>query len=358
MPSGVGSKGRIEKLMEKDLSAVLESGARWAIENGYGWEEDLERLEENGEMKTARSETALNDRTYKRGSPQLGSLGAGNHFMEIQKVEKIFDKKTAEAFGVLEEDQVMVMIHTGSRGFGHQVATDFLRKMEKELGPSGVAKLPDRELINAPFQSKIGQEYFASMSAAANYAFANRQMITHWIRESLSMVWGKSPEDLGMNIVYDICHNIGKLEKHKIDGKVREVIIHRKGATRSLPAGHENVPLVYRKVGQPVLIPGSMGTASYLLVGTQGALDKSFGSTAHGAGRLMSRVKAKNIYRGEKVKKDLADIGISLKSVSWNGVAEEAPGAYKDVDEVINISNSTGIGKVVAKMKPVGVIKG
>ncbi len=358
VPAGVGRGGRIEKLMERELREVLIKGARWAVENGYGWEEDLERLEENGEMKTSIPEAALNERTYKRGSPQLGSLGAGNHFLEIQKVEEIYDNETAKIFGVFDKDQIMMMIHTGSRGFGHQVATDYIRRMEKELGPGEISKLPDRELINAPFQSDLGQNYFGAMSSAANYAFANRQMISHWVRDSFSAVFAKSPEELGMDIIYDVCHNIGKVEKHKIDGKMRDVIVHRKGATRSLPAGHDNVPIVYKKVGQPVIIPGSMGTASYLLVGTNGALEKSFGSTAHGAGRVMSRVKAKKTYRGENVKHDLEKIGISLKSLSWSGVAEEAPGAYKDVDEVVRISNSTGIGKLVAKLKPVGVIKG
>lgn len=358
VPAGVGRKGRIQKLMESELEEVLSKGARWAVENGYGWKDDLKRLEENGEMKTANTENALNEKTYKRGSPQLGSLGAGNHFLEIQKVEKIYDEDTAKAFGILDEGQIMVMAHTGSRGFGHQIATDYLRRMEKDIGSEGVSKLPDRELINAPFQSELGQKYFGAMSAAANYAFANRQMITHWIRESFSSVFGREAEELGMDIVYGICHNIGKLEKHKIDGKMKEVIVHRKGATRSLPPGHENVPEIYNKAGQPVIIPGSMGTASYVLSGTQEAIEKSFGSTAHGAGRVMSRIKAKKEYRGENIKNELKDMGISLKSMSWSGVAEEAPGAYKDVDEVVNISHRTGIGRLVAKLKPVGVIKG
>jgi len=358
VPAGVGSKGRIERLSEAKMHDVLSGGAKWAVENGYGWDDDLKRLEENGEMKTAVPDYALNEKTYKRGAPQLGSLGAGNHFLEVQRVDEIYNERTAEAFGITGRGQVVVMIHTGSRGFGHQVATDYLRRMEKLLGPEGIAKLPDRELIYAPFQSDIGQEYFGAMSAAANYGFANRQMITHWVRESFSRIFAQSPEDMGMNLVYGLCHNIGKVEKHIIDGKMKKVIIHRKGATRSLPAGHENTPDVYKDIGQPVLIPGSMGTASYLLVGTKEALEKSFGSTAHGAGRAMSRVKARKSYRGEQIKSELENEGISLKSMSWNGVAEEAPGAYKDVDEVVRISDDSGIGRLVAKLKPVGVIKG
>ena len=358
IPAGVGSKGRIEKLTEGKLRDVVSDGAKWAIENGYGWEDDLKRLEENGRMKTARPEYAINERTYKRGAPQLGSLGAGNHFLEVQKVDEIYDERAAEAFGITKKGQIMVMIHTGSRGFGHQVATEYLRRMEKELGSEGISKLPDRELINAPFQSETGQEYFGAMSCAANYGFANRQMITHWVRESFSRVFAESPENLGMSLVYGLCHNIGKIEKHKVDGKIKDVIVHRKGATRSLPAGHENTPEVYKDVGQPVIIPGSMGTASYVLVGSEASLEKSFGSTAHGAGRAMSRIKAKKTYRGEKIKNELEKRGIALKSLSWSGVAEEAPDAYKDVDEVVRISDATGIGKLVAKLLPVGVIKG
>lgn len=357
VPVGVGMDGKLGSIQKSKLDSVLNSGAKWAVENGYGWQEDLKRIEENGQMKSA-SSTKISDKAFKRGSPQLGSLGAGNHFLEIQRVEKIYDPKIAKVFGIDHEDQITIMIHTGSRGIGHQICSDYLREMERSLGEEKIRKLPDRELIYAPFQSQLGQDYFASMSAAANYAFCNRQMITHWMRESFSSVFHQSPESLDMNIIYDVCHNIGKLEKHKINGVTKDVVVHRKGATRSFPPDHPDVPEIYRKVGQPVIIPGSMGTASYLLVGTQKAMELSFGSTAHGAGRLMSRIKATKSFRGEHIKRDLENKGISLKALSWSGVAEEAPQAYKDIDEVVGVSDSIGIGKLVAKLKPVGVIKG
>jgi tRNA-splicing ligase RtcB len=294
----------------------------------------------------------LSPRAIERGIPQLGTLGAGNHFLEIQKVSEIFDGDVAGVFGIHSVGQILVMIHCGSRGLGHQVASDFIRLMENKIGSRG---LPDRELINAPVRSPLGQQYYKSMSAAVNYAFANRQMIAHWVRNVFKKVMGSAE---GMEQVYDVCHNVAKVERHAIDGRLKDVCVHRKGATRSFGPGREEIPEVYRSVGQPIFIPGSMGTASYILVGTHEAEQLSFGSTAHGAGRVMSRHEAIRRFRGEKIKQDLESRGIELKSTSWKGVAEEASQAYKDVDEVVKVSHKVGIGKLVAKVIPVGVMKG
>jgi tRNA-splicing ligase RtcB len=288
--------------------------------------------------------------------PQLGSLGSGNHFIEIQKVDKIYDKDIAKVFG-LEEGQTTVMIHTGSRGLGHQTCSDYLRKMEKEFHDI-IQKLPDRELVYAPAGSKLAEQYFSAMSCAANYAWCNRQMIVHWVREAFQQVFKQDPEKLGMDIIYDVAHNISKIEEHIIDKKKRKVYMHRKGATRAFPPNHPEIPQDYRKVGQPVLIPGSMGTASYVLVGTERGMKETFGSTAHGAGRVMSRHAALKQFRGEKVKKELQSKGIYVRSASWKGIAEEAPGVYKDIDEVAKVSHEAGIGNLVARLIPVGVVKG
>ncbi|MGB2844240.1 MAG: RtcB family protein [Candidatus Aminicenantaceae bacterium] len=350
VPAGVG-KGGITRLSRNVLLEVCVRGAEWAVENGYGQRDDLKRTEENGRMREA-DPGFLSSRAVERGIPQLGTLGAGNHFLEIQKVSKIFDRDVARAFGIHSENQILVMIHCGSRGLGHQVASDYIRLMENKLGSRG---LPDRELINAPVRSQLGQEYYKSMSAAVNYAFANRQMIAHWVRNVFSKVMGSSE---GMDQVYDVCHNVAKIEKHRIYGELKEVCIHRKGATRSFGPGREEIPEIYRSVGQPIIIPGSMGTASYILAGTTEAEELSFGSTAHGAGRLMSRHEARRRFRGEKIKQDMESKGIELKSTSWKGVAEEASQAYKDVDEVVEVSHKVGIGKLVAKVVPIGVMKG
>ena len=350
VPAGVG-KGGITRLNRNVLLEVCVRGAEWAVENGYGQRDDLKRTEENGRMREA-DPGFLSSRAVERGIPQLGTLGAGNHFLEIQKVSKIFDRDVARAFGIHSENQILVMIHCGSRGLGHQVASDYIRLMENKLGSRG---LPDRELINAPVRSQLGQEYYKSMSAAVNYAFANRQMIAHWVRNVFSKVMGSSE---GMDQVYDVCHNVAKIEKHRIYGELKEVCIHRKGATRSFGPGREEIPEIYRSVGQPIIIPGSMGTASYILAGTTEAEELSFGSTAHGAGRLMSRHEARRRFRGEKIKQDMESKGIELKSTSWKGVAEEASQAYKDVDEVVEVSHKVGIGKLVAKVVPIGVMKG
>jgi tRNA-splicing ligase RtcB len=350
VPAGVG-KGGITKLSRNVLKEILVRGAEWAVEQGYGTAEDLERTEEGGRMKDATWEF-ISERALERGIPQLGTLGAGNHFLEIQKVDEIYDEKVAKAFGIEEKGQVLVMIHCGSRGLGHQIATDYIELMEQKFG---YKNLPDRELINAPFKSDLGQRYYKSMCAAVNYAFANRQMIAHWVRDVFAKVMGSAR---GMRQIYDVCHNVAKVEKHTVNGKEKLLCIHRKGATRSFGPGRPEIPAVYRAVGQPVLIPGSMGTASYILVGTKEAEELSFSSTAHGAGRVMSRNEALRRFRGEQIRDELAKKGVELKASSWKGVAEEASAAYKDVDEVVRVSHETGLGKLVARVVPIGVMKG
>lgn len=354
VPSGVGSKGKI-RLQPGQIDEVLDNGAEWAVENGYGWERDLLHLEENGKMETADS-SKVSDKAKKRGVPQLGSLGSGNHFLEVQKMDKIYDEATAEVFGI-EEGMITVLIHTGSRGCGHQICSDYLRTMDKAAKRYQI-NLPDRQLACAPVDSEEAQDYFKAMSAAANYAWTNRQMIVHWVRESFEKVYKRDAEDMGMEIVYDVAHNIAKKEVHKIKGRDMEVYVHRKGATRAFGPGREEIPKEYRKVGQPVFIPGTMGTASYVLAGTDIAMEETFGSSAHGAGRKMSRAGAKREYYGEEVKKALENRGIIIRATSMPVVAEEAPGAYKDVDEVVKTSHDAGISRMIGKMIPLGVAKG
>ena len=350
VPAGVG-KGGVTKLGRGVLLDILRRGAEWAVEQGCGSKEDLLMTEECGRMKAA-DPSHVSARAMERGLPQLGTLGAGNHFLEIQKVSHIYDKEKARVFGIEAEGQVTVMIHCGSRGLGHQVASDSIEIMENAYGTKG---LPDRELVNAPVRSRLGQEYYASMCAAVNFAFANRQMIAHWVRDVFARVMGSSE---GMRQIYDVCHNVAKMERHEIGGREREVCIHRKGATRSFGPGRPEIPEVYRPHGQPVIIPGSMGTASYLLAGTAEAEALSFSSTAHGAGRVMSRHEALRRFRGEQIRDDLRKRGIELQSASWKGIAEEASEAYKDVDEVVRVSHEVGIGGMVARLVPVGVMKG
>lgn len=348
VPSGVGRAGKT-RLTREAIRDVLEQGAKWAVNNGYGIADDYKKTEEEGCMKTAKA-SEVSNRAIERGMPQLGSLGAGNHFLEIQQVEQIYDENSAKAFGITEKGQVTIMIHCGSRGLGHQVASDYIKLMEDKYG---FANLPDRELINAPILSDLGQKYYAAMSAAANFAFCNKQMITHWVRETFNKIL-----PCKIDVVYDVCHNIAKIEKHNIDGEEKEVCIHRKGATRSFGPGRSEIPEVYRDIGQPIIIPGSMGTASYLLVGTKKAEQISFGSTAHGAGRVSSRSAALRNFRGEDVKNDLAKQNIEIKAASWKAIAEEAPAVYKDIDEVVRVSHEVGIGNLVAKLKPLAVMKG
>lgn len=348
VPSGVGRAGKT-RLTRETIKDVLEQGAKWAVKQGYGTEEDYKKTEEEGCMKTAKA-NEVSSRAIERGMPQLGSLGAGNHFLEMQQVEQIYDEKIAEAFGITEKGQITIMVHCGSRGLGHQVASDYIKLMEDKYGSS---HLPDRELINAPILSDLGQKYYAAMSAAANFAFANKQMITHWIRETFNKIL-----PCKIDVVYDICHNIAKIEKHEIDGEEKEILVCRKGATRSFGPGRAEIPEVYRDIGQPIIIPGSMGTSSYLLVGTKKAEQVSFGSTAHGSGRVSSRSAALREFRGEHIKNELAKQGIEVKAASWKALAEEAPQVYKDIDEVVRVSHEIGIGNLVAKLKPLAVMKG
>jgi len=349
VPVGTGRKGII-KINKDQLMEIMEQGARWAVDNGYGKHDDVERTEENGHL--ASDPSLISERAVERGVPQLGTLGSGNHFLELQKVDKIYDQKIAEAFGIYNVGQVVVMIHCGSRGLGHQVASDYIKTMEQKYG---FADLPDRELINAPINSDLGQQYLKAMGAAANFAFANKQLITYWVRQTFEKIYGNQDN---IDVVYDVCHNIGKFEKHDIDGERRTVCVHRKGATRSFGPGREEVPEVYREYGQPIIIPGSMGTASYILVGTKKAEEVSFGSTAHGAGRVGSRSEALRTLNGQDIIDQLNNMNIAIKGNSLKGIAEEAPQMYKDIDEVIRVSHGIGIGNMVARLKPLGVIKG
>tara|TARA_Y100000310_G_scaffold166850_1_gene166518 strand:- start:2436 stop:3623 length:1188 start_codon:yes stop_codon:yes gene_type:complete len=342
IPCGVGSKGKL-KLSPSELDDVLVNGCEWAVENGYGVKEDLKHFEENGKMEGAES-NKVSDLAKKRGRPQLGTLGAGNHFLEVQKVSDIFDDKMAKDWGITDKNQVLIMLHCGSRGFGHQVASDYLKIQEKAVEKYKIW-LPDRQLACAPANSNEGQDYFKAMKCAVNYSFTNRLVMTQWIRETFEKVFGKSWEDMDMNTVYGICHNVVKLEEHKVDGKKRNMYVHRKGATRAFPE-------------QPVLLAGSMGTASYLLKGTETAMDKTFGSSAHGAGRAMSRHAAIDKFWGGDVQKKLAEKGIVSKATHPKSLAEEAPGAYKDVEAVIDTVHNAEISKKVVRLEPMGVMKG
>ena len=355
VPSGVG-KGRKTGLTPGELREVIEKGAAWAVEKGYGTKRDLKFLESNGRIEEADA-NLISDRAMSRGLSQVGTLGAGNHFLEIQKVAQIMKPETARTFGIENGNQVCFMIHTGSRGFGHQVCSDWIQTLETKF-QSIVKTLPDRELVYAPAGTQECEDYFRAMSCAANFAWANRQMITHWVRESVTSVMGMKEEDIGLEIVYDVAHNIAKVEEHNVDGRTAKVYMHRKGATRCFGPGHPEVPEEYRKAGQPVLVPGDMGTASYVLVGTETAEKETFSSVCHGAGRAMSRHAALNKFRGEQVKKELAEKGIYVRSASWKGIAEEAPGVYKDIHEVIKVCERAVISDTVVQLKPMGVIKG
>jgi len=355
VPSGLGSEGKI-KVSQKEMNELMVEGARWAVRRGLGSEEDLNVTEEGGCMKGA-DPGKISDKAIKRGMPQAGTLGSGNHFLEVQVVKKIFDPNIASVMGINEIGQVLVLIHTGSRGFGHQVCTDHLRVMEEAVSKYGI-KLPDRQLACAPVESKEGKDYLAAMACAANYAWNNRQCIAHWVRESFFKVFGKNAEELGMEQIYDVCHNIAKIEEHTIDGRKLKVCVHRKGATRAFPAGHKDVPNRYKEIGQPVLIPGDMGRCSFVAVGTQKAMDESFGSTCHGAGRVLSRGAAKRALKGREVLRQLEEKGITVKAGNIASLAEEASQAYKDVTEVIEVVHQAGISKKVAMAIPIGVIKG
>ncbi len=354
IPSGVGSKGAV-KLTHAELDEVLVNGVNWAIDHGYGTSDDSDVCEENGQIQNA-DPNKVSDKARKRGAPQLGSLGSGNHFLEVQKVAEIHDEEAAKRMGI-EEGTITILIHCGSRGFGHQVCSDYLRVAEQAMQKYDI-NLPDRELACVPNSSEEGESYRKAMFSALNFAWSNRQMLTHWTRNSFQRVFGQSESDLDMKLVYDVAHNIAKVEKHKVDGSDRNLVVHRKGATRAFPANRNEIPSKYRDLGQPVLVPGSMGTASWILLGQENSMDLSFGSTAHGAGRTMSRSKARRNYTEENVKKSLNDKGIFIKALTRDGVVEETPQAYKDVDAVVNVSHNLGIATKVAKLVPIGVIKG
>jgi len=354
VPSGVGRGGDVQ-LSHRDMNDVLEKGSAWAVSQGYGTKDDLEHTEEQGGMAGAEAR-AVSKRAKKRGSSQLGTLGSGNHFIEVGEVEALYDQEVADAFGLFE-GQMVVWVHSGSRGLGHQVCTDYVRDLQQTVHKYGI-KLPDRELVCAPFDSPEGRDYFAAMACAANYAWANRQVLAYRVRRILDDVLAGLVKDRGLTLVYDVTHNIAKLEEYPINGKPSKLVIHRKGATRAFGPGMKDVPADYREVGQPVLIPGDMGTASYVLVGTAKAMEKTFGTSCHGAGRVMSRRAAKKKIRGQELQQELAEKGIVVRGGSMAGLAEEAPAAYKDVDRVVNVVHSMGIARKVARVVPLGVIKG
>jgi len=355
VPCGLGSRRKTSVSMS-ELDRIVTEGVPRIVDQGFGWPEDVKHCEENGCMEYANPDK-VSSTAKKRGLSQIGTLGSGNHFLEVQKVDKIYVPEVAKAFGITHEGQVTAMVHCGSRGFGHQICSDYLRVVERATHKYGIS-LPDRELACAPGKSREAQDYFEAMCCAVNYAFVNRQMITHWLRQSFEEALGVSADKIGLKLVYDVAHNIAKIEEHDIENRRVKVWVHRKGATRAFPPGHEAVPADYREIGQPVLIPGSMGTSSYVLVGTQKAMDMSFGSTAHGAGRMMSRAAAKRRFWGGDIKKNLQKRGIVVRSASSTVLAEEADPAYKDVDRVAAVSDAVGIAKRVARLVPLAVIKG
>jgi tRNA-splicing ligase RtcB len=355
IPSGVGSRRQDFKLTGAAFKKVLKDGARWAVKEGFGEARDLAHIEAGGAINGADPE-AVSDFALNRGKDQLGTLGSGNHFVEVGYIDEIYDAGLAAQLGLFQ-DQVTAIVHTGSRGLGHQVCEDYIKVMLKASTKYGI-ELPDRQLCCAPITSPEGQRYLAAMAGAANFAFANRQLITHWVRESFEQVLQLGPRDLGLELVYDVCHNIAKIETHTVEGKPRKLCVHRKGATRAFPPHHPEVPEAYRVTGQPVLIPGDMGRYSYVLVGTERALTETFGSTCHGAGRLMSRHQAKKAARGRSIIQELAAQGIVVRGAGRGTIDEELSEAYKDVAGVVDVVHGAGIARKVARLKPLGVIKG
>ncbi len=353
-PSGVGKSGAL-RLSENELDALCREGARWAKKRGYATEMDLRRTEEDGTLQGA-DPGAVSPRAKKRGRPQVGTLGAGNHFIEVDLIDEIYDDDAAQAMG-LQQGNLALQIHTGSRGFGHQICSDYVRRFQGAVKKSGI-KLPDRELVCAPLDSPEGQDYLAAMNCAANYAFTNRQLLAHWARQAFEEVLAGAVKNWHLHQIYDIAHNMGKIEEHVIAGQKMKVCVHRKGATRAFGPGYAGLPAEYQKIGQPVLVPGSMGTASWVLVGTEGSMQRSFGSTCHGAGRTMSRSKARKQIWGEDLRKELEGEGIHIRAGSMAGLAEEAPAAYKDVDAVVETVIGAGIAKKVARLVPLAVVKG
>ncbi|MDO8746234.1 MAG: RtcB family protein [Thermodesulfovibrionales bacterium] len=354
IPSGVGSKGKIRLTPDSERRLML-NGARWAVEEGYGEMSDLERIESGGCIDGADPDL-ISKKAYERGRAQQGTLGSGNHFLEIQYVDEIYDEKSANAIGLFE-GQVTVMIHTGSRGFGHQVCTDFLEVMARAVSKYKI-ELPDRELACAPYKSPEAQDYLAAMRAAANYAWANRQCIMHWTREAFMDFFKTTPRELGMSLIYDVAHNIAKVEEHTVNGRKKKLVVHRKGATRAFPPGHPDLPDAYKQIGQPVLIPGDMGRASFVLIGTEKAMSETFGSTCHGAGRVMSRHQAIKKAKGRAIWREMEDKGIIVRSAGRETLAEEMSEAYKDVSDVVDVVHKAGISKKVARLRPLRVIKG
>jgi len=353
-PSGVGREGMV-RVGVPELERVMREGARWALKNGYATETDLAHTEEGGCLDGARPEK-VSERAKQRGREQIGSVGAGNHFVEVDVVEEIFDPQTASTFG-LREGCLVVQIHCGSRGLGHQVCTDYVQEFQGAVRRYGI-QLPDRELVCAPMDSPEGQAYLGAMRAAANFAFANRQILAHSIRRAFEETFAGKEKGWQLTQVYDICHNIGKVEMHEVDGRRLKVCVHRKGATRAFGPGHPDLPPEYRQTGQPVLVPGSMGTASWVLAGTETSMLRSFGSSCHGAGRMMSRAKAKHDVRGEELRREMESRGIHVRAGSMSGLAEEAPQAYKNVDAVVETVCAAGIARKVARLRPVAVVKG
>ena len=357
VPAGVGVKGTI-RLSRREVIDVMEQGAKWCVEKGYAWKEDIDHIEEKGKIAGADSKN-VSEKAIGRSMNQLGTLGSGNHYLEVQVIHaaEIYNSEIANKFGVFDDGQVMIMVHCGSRGAGHQIATDYL----KEFGPvmeKYDLKVKDRELACAPFNSEEGRKYYSAMACAANNAFANRQVITHNVRKVFEKVFKKSAEEMEMNLIYDVAHNIAKVEKHKVDGKMKKLVVHRKGSTRSYGPGQDELAPIFRKTGQPVIVGGSMETGSYVCVGTQKAMDETFGSTMHGSGRTMSRTKAKQLVKGEQLQREMEKKGIYVKSASYAGLAEEAGIAYKDISEVIKTMDEIGISKKVFSLRPVGNVKG
>ena len=355
IPSGVGSKRKDLRLSKAELKKVLVRGVGWAVKQGFGLEEDPEYIEERGCIQGADPDL-ISDRALERGKAQLGTLGSGNHFVEVGYVDEVYDEHAAKELGLFL-DQVTIIVHTGSRGLGHQVCDDYIKILMKSTQKYGI-ELPDRQLCCAPIASTEGRQYLAAMAGAANYAFANRQIIFHWVRETFERVFQMSSERLGLRLIYDVCHNIAKIETHRVDGKERKLCVHRKGATRAFPPHHPDTPLAYRDVGQPVLIPGDMGRYSYVLVGTEQAMAETFGSTCHGAGRVLSRKQAMRVSKGRAIIRELEDQGITIRSAGRATVREEIPEAYKDVSQVVEVVSGAGISKKVVRLRPMGVIKG
>jgi tRNA-splicing ligase RtcB len=355
IPSGVGSHRKDLKLGREEEKKVFMKGARWAVEKGFGTEGDLEHIEERGCINGA-DPNQVSERALERGRAQLGTLGSGNHFVEVGYVAEVYDEAAARTMG-LRKDQVTVFVHTGSRGMGHQVCDDYIRVM-LDASKKYRIELPDPQLCCAPVSSAEGQRYLGAMACAANFAFTNRQMITHWVRETFEQVLKMSPRDLKLDLIYDVCHNIAKIETHTVNGGKKRLCVHRKGATRAFPPNHPEIPAEYRSVGQPVLIPGDMGRCSYVLVGTERAMEETFGSTCHGAGRVMSRHQAMKVAKGRAITRELEDKGIIVRGASRGTITEEISEAYKDVNDVVNVVHHAGISRKVVKLIPMGVIKG